>query len=288
MLAAVHGLGATEIMKAAPSPPHPGNLIRTNQSQQRLHTPAHHVDHRVHRVICIPLLTPEQCSVRGLRPAGEVCEGGAPQGSRLRGRDDSRGGRLKRGRHSPNSEQSPFNMAAQEPKRWWAVTGIAGNKWIAPRCTWGDIQRAVSALNEAPGGETFAPLHRWEGGFMCLSGPGGFASDEPATGCPAQPRASWSRKAIRFLGRQSGRLVGFRADWPSHNYEFSRATPDMVVFRGGEIISLEFEGLDCPRWTKKRCVELMEVVSKALGLEPARLRTGRRSGRERASGGAAL
>jgi hypothetical protein len=165
-------------------------------------------------------------------------------------------------------------MAARQQEHW-EVTGVAGNKWIAPRLTWGDIQRAVSALNGAHGGESFAPLHRCEGGFMCLSGPGGFASDEPPNGYPDQPRAFPSRKAIRFLGHRALRLDGTtRLNWPSHNSEFASASPDMVVFRGGEIISLRFEGQNCRRWTKKRCVELMEVVSKELGLEPTRRRTG--------------
>jgi hypothetical protein len=167
-------------------------------------------------------------------------------------------------------------MAVRQ-REHWEVTGIAGNKWIAPRCTWADIQRAVSALNEAPGGETFAPLHRCEGGFMCLSGPGGFASDEPANGYTdnGYPRALPSRKAIRFLGHRSRHLVGtVHWNWPSDGHDFSRASPDMVVFKGGEIISLRFEGQNCRRWTKKRCVELAGIVSKALELEPTRRRTG--------------
>ena len=152
---------------------------------------------------------------------------------------------------------------------YWDLVGVPRNRWIATECTWRDILAATEALNalEARGGETetFAPLHRIEGGFMCVSGPG-FVSDEPADDgtwtTPGDPDGSYARKAIRFDIAESW------LNWPSVNHTFEGARPDDVIFRGDEVVRLRFEGQLCKRWTKKRCTELMETVAKELKWEP--------------------
>lgn len=156
---------------------------------------------------------------------------------------------------------------------YWEVSKIPRNTWVVPKCTWRDIIATTEALCslESEGGETetFAPLHRAEGGFMCVSGPG-FVSNEPAEGqWPRNPGQSYARKAIRFASAERGGTRRFWG-WPSNNNSFAGARPDDVIFRGGEIINLRFEGQFCKRWTKKRCIELMEAVAKELKWEPKR------------------
>jgi len=156
-------------------------------------------------------------------------------------------------------------MTSYNDDDFWEVTDTPRNLWFVPKCTWRDILAATDALNALEGGEIFAPLHRCEGGFMCVSGPG-FTSDEPTEG-------PWNRDAINStaVARKALRFeMGWDDywDWPSRGHSFSEATPDEVIFRGGEVIRLRFEGQYCKRWTKKRCAELLDAVAKELKWEP--------------------
>lgn len=126
----------------------------------------------------------------------------------------------------------------------WEVT-LPNNLWVTAPCTWEDIQQTISALNALDGGETFAPLNRYEGGFSCESVP---------------QRLSKGRKAIRFQG-----MAKDRWDWPSFETSLDNPiAPDEVVFQGGELLELRFEGLDCKKWTNERCEQFLHVVSTVL------------------------
>lgn len=131
---------------------------------------------------------------------------------------------------------------------------IPKNLFIVPAITWRDIQRLLNVLNQ--GDETYAPLRRCEGGFNCLSGPN-FISDEPENGV-SEVRDP-VRKAIRFKrGAQD------MWNWPSDDHSFENAKPDDVIFKGGEVVEIGFEGQNCPKWTKKRCAELCEIICREL------------------------
>jgi hypothetical protein len=79
----------------------------------------------------------------------------------------------------------------------------------------------MRALNE--NGETFSGLHRAEGGFACITGPG-FQSTETDESHGQSPTGMKVRKAVRFQ-RFSGRI-----NWPSCDHSFASAKDEDVIF----------------------------------------------------------
>ena len=67
-------------------------------------------------------------------------------------------------------------MATQtEIEEYWELS-IPETNFVSTRdVTWSDIKECIQALNES-GEDVFSGLHRYEGGFMCVSGPA-FKSD---------------------------------------------------------------------------------------------------------------
>ncbi len=141
--------------------------------------------------------------------------------------------------------------------------------------TWGDIKACVNHLSlncEKMGGEgeEFAPLHRHEGGFMCVSGPD-FQTTEPVDSkLDHQPSARADgvqvRKFIRFEGDLHNR-------WPSWNCSFlnkPNLRDDTVVFpimKTG-IFSLRFEGQNCKKWTPAQCEEFGNIIAEEVQASP--------------------
>jgi hypothetical protein len=154
-------------------------------------------------------------------------------------------------------------------KRHWLVS-IPSNKFTSTRAvTWGNIKTCIRVLNES-GDETFAGLHRAEGGFMCVEGPG-FRSDEIIdSGLPdnRQRPKEIIHKEIRF-GHGYNALRLDWADWPSCYNSFLRnplLTDEWVVFERGAKTSLLFQGDRCAPWTRNECKAYAEVVAESLGL----------------------
>lgn len=149
---------------------------------------------------------------------------------------------------------------------FWTVT--LSRKLKATRnVTWGDVQECIRALNAASA-DVFAGLHRCEGGFMCVEGPGFRSEDRVDSGLPHQnPPADLSKmvhKEIRFY--QADDLV----NWPSSCCSFlgnTFLTDDWMVIHRGVELSFEFRGEHCVPWTRKQCTEYAQVVAHALGLE---------------------
>ena len=214
-----------------------------------------------------------------VQEVGEILDGAAPL-SLFKGVPLFSGELTKAASPQSSYRGRAMSEAERPEKFWWVVEGIRGNSWIVPKCTWREILTTIKALNALPGNEVFAPLHRAEGGFMCVSGPG-FESDESVEGSllteGAESKKTWSRKAMRFQD-----VFNDTWHWPSCNHSFSMASPDDVIFAGGEIIRVEFEGQSCARWTKKRCSELLDVIAKELKWEPfSRRSRGYTRGRKR-------
>ena len=140
--------------------------------------------------------------------------------------------------------------------------------------TWGDIKACVNHLStdSLPGTdrEEFAPLHRHEGGFMCVSGPG-FQTTEPVDSkLDHQP-------SVRADGVQVRKFIRFEGDlhnrWPSRNHSFLN-TPNLrdntVVFpivKTG-IFSLRFEGQNCKKWTPAQCEEFGSIIAEEVQASP--------------------
>ncbi len=155
---------------------------------------------------------------------------------------------------------------------YWLVTLPRGRLEASRNVTWGDVQACIAALNAASE-DVFAGLHRCEGGFMCVEGPG-FKSEErvdsalphqnPARLCAAKK----VHKEIRFA-RFDGprRLPGL--DWPSRHHSFlgdHAPADDWVVLDAGDETHLRFEGEHCAPWTRKECEAYARVVAETLGL----------------------
>ena len=141
---------------------------------------------------------------------------------------------------------------------YWHVN-IPRNTYITTRAvTWGDIQKCIGALNES-GGDVFAGLHRCEGGFMCVEGPGFKSNERVDTRTPHQNPTiegdSIVHKEIRFsLSRLSGGCCW--PHWPSSNCSFignPLLTDDWVVMGKGSKVGFAFTGECCIPWKKDEC-----------------------------------
>ena len=149
---------------------------------------------------------------------------------------------------------------------YWHVN-TPHNTYITTRdVTWGDIQKCIGELNES-GSDVFAGLHRCEGGFMCVEGPG-FKSNEPVdTHTPHQNPAiegdSIVHKEIRF---KVGGCCHW-PHWPSSNYSFLRnplLTDDWIVMGKGSKMGFAFTGGYCTPWGKDECKRYSILLSNLL------------------------
>ena len=156
------------------------------------------------------------------------------------------------------------------PPDFWDVTPHGLNNYrINRNITWGDIKECVSALTNN-GDEVFAGLHRYEGGFMCVSGPGFETNEIVDSALPNQPtRPSGTpevRKAIRFDG-----ICG--SDWPSWEHSFlknkSLKDSDVVISMDrNPTFSFRFEGQNCTPWTKVECRNHANILVATLPIFP--------------------
>ena len=134
---------------------------------------------------------------------------------------------------------------------YWDVD-ITCNHYLTSERTWKDVSDCVRRLSET--GEIFSGLHRAEGGFACIEGPGFRSTENDST------KGLVVRKAIRFCFRNG------RIDWPSQVRSFASVTEDLVVIPDGMVLSLRFEGQNCCPWSKKRCREIADVIVSVLRL----------------------
>ena len=143
----------------------------------------------------------------------------------------------------------------------WKVDIPCNNYMVKKQCTWADIKGCANELGKSSG-EVFACLHRFEGGFMCMSGPN-FKSTEPAEG--GTPLGiPIVRKAIRFQCHPSGMY------WPSMHNSFAGAHDDDVVFKemnDYNFVSLRFEGQNCKKWSKAEAKQHADTIAALLGWE---------------------
>ena len=159
-------------------------------------------------------------------------------------------------------------------KPYWLVTLPRGDLEASRDVTWGDVKACIAALNMAHG-DVFAGLHRCEGGFMCVEGPGFKSEDRVDSGLPHQNPMRLSpspnkivHKEIRFGGRPL--MSGGR--WPSRNGSFlgnDLLTDDWIVMERGHETHLQFQGEHCVPWTREQCNMYARVVEQTLGLESA-------------------
>ena len=154
--------------------------------------------------------------------------------------------------------------------KWWSVKPRGKNNYLMSRdVTWADIKACVNQLSwnaESHGGEgdEFAPLHRVEGGFMCVAGPG-FRSNEPVD-------SKLANQPFKYAGDASVRNIRFNrtelslAHWPSRNGSFLD-TPDLcddtVVMPMGKLgmFSLRFSGENSKAWTPRQCEEFGGIIA---------------------------
>ena len=159
-------------------------------------------------------------------------------------------------------------MATQaEIEEYWELS-IPETNFVSTRdVTWSDIKECIQALNES-GEDVFSGLHRYEGGFMCVSGPT-FKSTErvdsmlPHQNPPPDGQKKPVHKEIRF---SNGRAI----DWPSHNNTFlgSNAVGDEhIVMKKDTTTSFRFQGDRCAPWTNDQCQNYANVVARALKFE---------------------
>ena len=161
------------------------------------------------------------------------------------------------------------------PKPYWSVTLPRGQLRASRDVTWGDVQACIGALN-ADSEEVFAGLHRHEGGFMCVEGPG-FKSEECVdSGLPHQnPTRLVPNQTVHKEIRFGLCIPKHRVDWPSRKGSFlgnDELTDDWVVMHRGHETYLEFRGQHCVPWTREACEAYARIVEQTLGLEPARKR----------------
>lgn len=170
------------------------------------------------------------------------------------------------------------------PKPHWSIVLPRGERQATRDVTWGDIKACIAALN-ANSSEVFAGLHRCEGGFMCVEGPGFKSEERVDTGLPHQNPTRLVpnqivHKEIRFGGK--GEWGWCQIDWPSCCSSFlgnDLLTDDWVVMKEGHLTGLAFKGEHCVPWTREQCEAHARVVEQALGLEPVTSRKRRRADR---------
>ena len=159
---------------------------------------------------------------------------------------------------------------------WWSVNPTGYVNYLMTRdVTWADIEACVNHLSlNSPRwggeGEEFAPLHRFEGGFMCVAGPG-FQTNEPVdTKLVDQPCKEKDEPPIRKFIRFDGPSV--YSTWPSRNGSFLdnpnlKDTTVVLPFKGN-VFSLRFEGENCKAWTKWQCREYADIIGDELHAFP--------------------
>ena len=151
-----------------------------------------------------------------------------------------------------------------EVAEYWHVN-IPHNTYITTRdVTWGDIQKCIGALNESRS-DVFAGLHRCEGGFMCVEGPGFKSNERVDTRVPHQNPAiegdSIVHKEIRF------EVDFWKISWPSCCSSFlwnPLLTDDWVVMNKNIKMGFTFEGRCCIPWTKDECKGYSILLSNLL------------------------
>jgi hypothetical protein len=133
--------------------------------------------------------------------------------------------------------------------------------------TWADIKACAADLSNAE--VEFAPLHRVEGGFMCVREPG-FETNERVDSAsqPTKERSAVPvRKAVRFSWS-----AGKNHSWPSWNNSFlgdpNLKDDSVVVPHSLALFRLEFEGQNTDQWTTACCDRLASVVSASLHALP--------------------
>ena len=165
----------------------------------------------------------------------------------------------------------------RKSKPYWLVTLPRGQLVASRDVTWGDVQACIGALNSSSE-DVFAGLHRSEGGFMCVEGPGFKSEDRVDTGLPHQnPNRLCPDKIVHKEIRFDGCRI--LRDWPSRDYSFLRndlLTDDWVVMDRGDETHLTFRGEHCVPWTREACEAHARVVAQTLGLEPVASRKRRR------------
>ena len=158
----------------------------------------------------------------------------------------------------------------------WNVKPSGYNNYAMTRdVTWADIKTCVDKLSincEKWGGdgEEFAALHRVEGGFMCVAGPGFQTNESVDKKLASQPCKAHGdaivRKAIRFSSFE------MYLNWPSLDHSFlgnPNLQDDTVVLPiTVNVFSLEFEGQNCEPWTKHQCREYADIIYDTLQALP--------------------
>ena len=160
--------------------------------------------------------------------------------------------------------------ARRKSKPWWSVTLPPRGQLQASRdVTWGDVQTCIGALNAASE-DVFAGLHRCEGGFMCVEGPGFKSEERVDSKLPHQNPTCHKNvrvhKEIRFGGKRAEQ-ADLSVNWPSCDFSFNGKLADnSVVMHGGHETHLRFEGEHCVPWTREQCEVYAHTVARALGL----------------------
>ena len=151
----------------------------------------------------------------------------------------------------------------------WHVKPRGKNNYVMTRdITWSDIKKCVNRLSwncEKWGGEgeEFAPLHRVEGGFMCVAGPGFQTTEVVDSKLNNQPSVGADGLRVR-------KFIRFHADtrgcWPSRDNSFlniPNLRDDTVVIPMGSkgLFSLGFDGENCKKWTPAQCEEFGHIIA---------------------------
>ena len=167
---------------------------------------------------------------------------------------------------------------------WWNVEPPGYNNYVMTRdITWADIKACVGQLSLdckrfGGEGEEFAPLHRVEGGFMCVDGPGFQTNEVVDSKLPNKPHREAGdaivRKAIRF------RSSTIHDNWPSNNHSFmdnSNLRDSTVVLPVYvNVVRLQFEGENCKAWTKSQCRDYADIICDTLEILPIHANTASR------------
>jgi len=151
---------------------------------------------------------------------------------------------------------------------WCVKPSGKNNYFMTGDITWGGIKACATHLSInckkwGGEGEEFAPLHRVEGGFMCVAGPGFQTTEVVDSKLDNQSLVGGDgvevRKAIRFD-------AGMYGSWPSRDNSFLD-TPNLhdetVVIPMGKngMFTLRFEGKNCKKWTPSQCEEFGRIIA---------------------------
>jgi len=172
------------------------------------------------------------------------------------------------------------------PERW-NVNPRGYNNYLMQRdILWADIKACVVQLSLnckrfGGDGEEFAPLHRVEGGFMCVDGPGFQTNEIVDSKLPNQPHRKAGdaivRKAIRF---QSSKMYDTADTWPSNNHSFldnpNLRDSTVVLPVTLDVLQLKFEGENCNAWTKSQCRGYADIICDTLKISPIHANTASR------------